>query len=162
MKAIKADKVNPRGMRNVVDGELGFLQGFEFNTDASLKDTLSVVFTTSIDRASGIATVEVPSLVPTETIKAPEGATHYRLVCGASAIDFDTEVYITDIKQSPYQPWTAAMAPALNLTANVPAASTHPLFLVVGIQFFQEVNGTYYTLKSGEHNALSLVKVDHS
>ena len=149
-------------MRNVVDGELGFLKGFEFNYGASLKDTLSVVITSTIDRATGIATVEVPSLVPTETITVPEGASHYRLVCGAAEIDFENETYQTDIKQSPYLPWTAATAPALSLPANVPAASTHPLFLVVGVQFFQEVNGTYYTLKTGEHNALSLVKVDNS
>jgi hypothetical protein len=159
MKAIKADKVNPRGLRNVIDGELGFLQGFEFNNGASMKDTVAAVFTTSIDRASGIGKVDLPALVPTEVIKAPEGATHYRLVCGGAEIDFATEVFVTDIKESVYQPLTAATAPALGLSVTLPAASTHPLFLVVGIQFFQEVNGIYYPLKSGEHNALSLARV---
>jgi hypothetical protein len=160
MKAIKADTVNPRGLRNAVDGELGFLQGFEFNSGANLKTTLSALYTTTIDRVTGVMSVNVPSLVPTEAITAPEGATHYRMVCGGAAIDFEAETYTTDIEESAYQPWTAATAPALSLTANVTAASTHPLFLVVGIQFFQEVNGTYYALKSGEHNALSIVKVD--
>jgi hypothetical protein len=160
MKALKADTVNPRGLRNVVDGELGFLQGFEFNNGADLKTTFSALYTTSIDRVTGVMTVNIPSLVPTETITAPEGATHYRVVCGGAAIDFKAETYTVDVEQSPYQAWTAATAPALSLTANVPAASTHPLFLVVGLQFFQEVNGTFYTLKSGEHNALSIVKVD--
>ena len=160
MKVIKADVVNPRGSRTVTNGQLGFLQGFEFNSGASIRETLSVILNTSIDRATGIMSVDVPSLVPTETIKAPEGATHYRIVCGAAEVNFDLEEYKTDIKQSTYLPWTAATATALSLTTNAPAASTHPLFLVVGIQFFQQVNGTYYALKSGEHNALSLVKVD--
>ena len=160
MKAIKADAINPRGLRNVVNGNLGFLRGFEFNNNANLKTTLSVVCTTSINRATGTATVEVPSLVPSEAIKAPEGATHYRIVCGAAAINFEAETFNADIQMSGYQPWTAATAAALTITANVPAASTHPLFLVMGIQFFQQVNGVYYALKSGVHNALSLVEVD--
>lgn len=162
MKSIKADSVNPRGQRTVADGNLGFLQGFEFNTDAQLKTTLSAVYTTSIDRATGSATVDIPALVPTEAIKAPVEATHYRVICGAAAIDFANETSTTAIQQSPYLPLTGTTAPALNLSASLPAASTLPLFLVVGIQFFQEVNGAHYVLKSGVHNALSLVKVDHS
>jgi hypothetical protein len=160
MKAVKADIVNPRGLRTVTDGELGFLKGFEFNNSNNLKTTLTVPYTTSIDRVTGVMQVDVPSLVPTEAVKAPEGATHYRLVCGAAEINFDTEEYKTDTKESTYLPLIPTTAPALGLTATVPAASTHPLFMVVGIQFFQQVNGIFYVLKSGEHNALSLVEID--
>ena len=39
------------------------------------------------------------------------------------------------------------------------AASTHPLFLAMGIEFYQEVNGTMYPLKNGAYNALALVKL---
>jgi len=160
MKVIKADVVNPRGQRTVTDGNLGFLQGFEFNNGASLRETLAVQYTTTIDRAAGTARVDLPALVPTESIKAPAGATHYRLVCAGAEIDFDTEAYKTDVKESIYLPLTATPAAALSLTATVPAASTHKLLMVLGLQFFQEVNGLYYALKSGEHNALSIVKVD--
>ncbi|ANE51568.1 hypothetical protein [Flavisolibacter tropicus] len=160
MKVVKADTVNPRGLRNVVDGELGFLQGFEFNNSADLKTTLAALYTTSINRATGLMTVNIPALVPTETIKAPEGATHYRVVCGGAEIDFKAETYTADFEESPYLPWTATTAAALSLTANVTPASELPLFLVMGLQFFQEVNGTYYALKTGEFNALSIVKVD--
>jgi hypothetical protein len=31
---------------------------------------------------------------------------------------------------------------------------------VLGIEFYQEVNGTYYSLKNGAFNALSIVQVD--
>jgi hypothetical protein len=33
-----------------------------------------------------------------------------------------------------------------------------PLFLVLGIEFYQEVNGEEYPLKNGSFNALSIVK----
>jgi hypothetical protein len=159
MQAVKADSVNPRGQRTVTDGDLSFLKGFEFNNGADLNGTLTALYTTVINRATGVINVDILPLVPIRAIKAPIGTTHYRVVCGAAEIDFDAETYTTDIEESAYLPWTAAMAPSLSLTANVPAASTHPLFLVVGVLFFQEVNGLYYELKSADHNALRLVDV---
>jgi hypothetical protein len=37
--------------------------------------------------------------------------------------------------------------------------SAFPLFLVLGIEFYQEVNGEEHPLKNGSSNALSIVKV---
>ncbi|WP_197428779.1 hypothetical protein [Phnomibacter ginsenosidimutans] len=51
---------------------------------------------------------------------------------------------------------------ALTLSNTVTAASTKPLFLVLGIEFYQEVNGSMYSLKNGTYNALALVKVSGS
>ena len=48
----------------------------------------------------------------------------------------------------------------INLANAVTPASTHPLFLVLGIEFYQEVNGQMYPLKNGAFNALALVKVN--
>jgi hypothetical protein len=42
----------------------------------------------------------------------------------------------------------------------VTAASTKPLFLALGVEFYQEVNGQMYPLKNGAYNPLALVKVD--
>ena len=47
----------------------------------------------------------------------------------------------------------------INLNNNVTANSTHPLFLVLGVEFYQDVNGVKYPLKNGAYNALSIVKV---
>jgi hypothetical protein len=33
------------------------------------------------------------------------------------------------------------------------------MFIVLGISFYQEVNGKNYSLKNGAYNALSVVKV---
>jgi hypothetical protein len=49
---------------------------------------------------------------------------------------------------------------ALNLTNALTAQSTLPIFLLFGIEFYQEVNGIYYPLKSGSYNALTLVAVN--
>ena len=52
IRVIQADLVNPRGKRNVVDGEAELLRGFEFNQQSSLDSILAVEFTSTIDRVS--------------------------------------------------------------------------------------------------------------
>ena len=49
---------------------------------------------------------------------------------------------------------------AIAQTNQVTAASTKPLFLALGIEFYQEVNGQMYPLKNGAFNPLSIAKVD--
>jgi hypothetical protein len=42
----------------------------------------------------------------------------------------------------------------------VTANSTKPLFLSLGLEFFQEMNGDKYALKDGSVNCHTIVKVD--
>jgi hypothetical protein len=37
--------------------------------------------------------------------------------------------------------------------------STKPLFLALGVEFYQQVNGQMYPLKNGSYNPLALVSV---
>jgi hypothetical protein len=48
---------------------------------------------------------------------------------------------------------------AINQVNTVTPNSTKPLFLALGIEFFQEVNGQMYPLKNGAYNPLALVQV---
>jgi hypothetical protein len=48
---------------------------------------------------------------------------------------------------------------AINAAFAAGANSTQSLFLLLGIAFYQEVNGKNYSLKNGSFNALSIVKV---
>jgi len=56
------------------------------------------------------------------------------------------------------RPWEAPATTAINFSNTLSAASTLPVFLVLGIEFYQEVNGEEYPLKNGSFNALSIVK----
>jgi hypothetical protein len=55
--------------------------------------------------------------------------------------------------------WNDDTTTAANLSSTLTPNSTMPLFLVFGIKFFQEVNGTLYALRNGTFNALQVVKV---
>ena len=75
MRVIKADRVSNRGLRNVLDGELMLLQGFDFNGNAPLSATLYAPFSASIDRAAGVLEVDIPGFVPDSQVVAPRGTT---------------------------------------------------------------------------------------
>ncbi|TAL49613.1 MAG: hypothetical protein EPN92_02640, partial [Chitinophagaceae bacterium] len=159
MKVIKADEVSPRGFRNVIDGEAELLNGFEFNANSKLGTTLYAPFTNILNRVSGELTVNIPSFIPINMVAAPAGTTHFKIVSAGAEIDFENGDYVNDFKTTAELPWDAAATANINLVNVVTANSTKPLFLLLGIEFFQEVNGAKYSLKNGAFNALALVKV---
>lgn len=159
VEVIQEDITNPRGQRNVIDGEAELLEGFEFNISGKLGTTLYAPYTSTIDRIAGTLTVGVPSFVPINMVAAPGGTTHFKVVSAGAEVDFENESFIMETQASAILPWDATATAVLNLSNAVTANSTHPLFLALGIEFYQEVNGQMYPLKNGAFNPLSLVKV---
>jgi hypothetical protein len=159
VRVIQADAINPRGLRNVIDGEAELLEGFEFNITGKLQTTLFVPFTSVIDRVAGILTVDIPAYVPLEMVAAPSGATHFNLNSAGLEIDFEQGVYVSDISGISNIDLNNETVDALTLTHTVTPNSTKPLFILLGIEFYQEVNGSRYPLKNGAYNALAIVKV---
>jgi hypothetical protein len=160
VKVIHEDITNPRGLRNVIDGEAELLESFEFNLNGKLGTTMYAPYVGTINRVTGDISVNIPSFIPLNMIAAPGGTTHFKIVAAGMEIDFENEVFTTDTSETVQLPWDANATAPINLANNVPANSTHPLFLVLGIQFFQEVNGVQYPLKNGAYNALAIVKVN--
>ncbi|OSZ80188.1 hypothetical protein CAP36_02750 [Chitinophagaceae bacterium IBVUCB2] len=159
VKVIQEDVTNVRGLRNVIDGEAELLEGFEFNIAGKLGTTIYAPFTATIDRVAGTLTANIPAFVPINMIAAPGGSTHFKIVSTGAEIDFENETFVMDAQATGVLPWDAAATAVINLVNAVTANSTHPLFLALGIEFYQEVNGQMYPLKNGAYNALALVKV---
>ncbi len=160
VKVIQADLVSERGLRNVIDGEAELLLGFEFNIRGKLGTSLFAPYTGAIDRVTGEITVDIPPFVPVNMIAAPSGTTHYKIISAGAEIDFEAETFIEQHSETAILPWDAVATVAVAQTNQVTAASTKPLFLALGIEFYQEVNGQMYPLKNGAFNPLSIVKVD--
>ncbi len=159
VKVIQADLVNERGLRNVIDGEAELLLGFEFNLRGKLGTTLYAPFVGAIDRVSGEITVDIAPFIPANMIVAPSGTTHYKIISGGAEIDFENEVFTVATSETAILPWDATLTVAVAQTNQVTAASTKPLFLALGIEFYQEVNAQMYPLKNGAFNPLALIKV---
>lgn len=160
MKVIKADALNPRGERNVIDGEAMLLEGFEFNINSKLGTSLFASYTATMNRVTGELTIDVPAFIPVNLVAAPSGATHFKLISAGAEIDFENQSYTVETGNSTDLPLDVTATAAIQLQHHVTANSTKPLFLVLGIEFYQEVNGNLYSLKNGAFNALALVKVD--
>jgi hypothetical protein len=159
VKVIQADAINERGLRNVIDGEAELLLGFEFNIRGKLGTTLYAPFVGAIDRVAGEIKVDLAPFVPLNMISAPSGTTHYKIISGGAEIDFEAETFVVQTSATAILPWDAAPTVAISHTNQVTAASTKPLFLALGIEFYQEVNGQMYALKNGAFNPLALVNV---
>jgi hypothetical protein len=159
MKVVKADATNGRGLRNVLDGELELLKGFDFNANSQLITSLVSPFTASIDRPTGKLSVAIDSFVPKNDIAAPAGSTHFKISSAGMEVDFEKEKSIADFQSSDVLPIDNNPTAPINLINAVTANSTHPLFIALGIEFFQIVNGQMYPLNNGAFNALSLVDV---
>ncbi|MEP5341042.1 MAG: hypothetical protein ABJL44_16115 [Algibacter sp.] len=157
---VKTDSTNERGLRTVQDGNLNLLEGFEFNLNGKLGATLFAAFTKGFDRASGDATLNIVAFSPTVRIAAPSGTTHFKVVMGGAELDFANETSTFENDETAILPYTVANTAPIGLSATLTANSTLPVVQVLGIEFYQEVNGQMYELKNGSYNALAAVTID--
>jgi hypothetical protein len=140
VKVIQADLTSQRGLRNVIDGEAELLKGFEFNIRGKLGTSLFAPFVGKIDRAGGKIIVEIASFIPTNMIAAPTGTTHFKIISAGAEVDFEGETFVVANSETLILPWDAVATVDISQTNNVTANSTKPLFLALGIEFYQFVN----------------------
>ena len=160
VKVIQADLVSERGLRNVIDGEAELLFGFEFNIRGKLGTSLFAPFVPTIDRAAGEIKVDLASFIPANMIAAPSGTTHFKIISGGAEVDFEAETFVVASSETAILPWDRTATAVISQTNAVTANSTKPLFLALGVEFYQQINGQMYPLKNGAFNPLSIAKVD--
>jgi len=157
---LRMDQTSTRGQRNVIDGEATLLEGFEFNINGKLTTTLLAPYAVSLNRATGLASVELAAFIPAKMMSVPGGATHFKIRTAAAFVDFENATGALVEADSGYLPINNIATALLSLTMQLPAASTHPLFVVLNVEFVQDVNTVKYALQNGAFNACTLVKVD--
>ncbi|UFH34435.1 hypothetical protein [Flavobacterium acetivorans] len=159
VKVIQADQTNERGLRNVIDGEAELLTGFDFNIRGKLGTSLFAPFERTIDRATGTIAVDLDSFLPANMIAAPGGTTHFKIISAGAEINFEADTFVVGSSETAILPWDMTPTAAINHSNLVTPNSVSPLFLAVGVEYFQEVNGQMYPLKNGAYNPLALVQV---
>ncbi|MBL0146063.1 MAG: hypothetical protein IPP48_10085 [Chitinophagaceae bacterium] len=160
MSVITSDSTSDKGKRHVNAGNINLVKGFDFNNNSTLGKTLFAPYSTTIDRASGQVDFTLPAFAPRKAINAPAEATHCKIVMAAATIDFTSEQYASNEKETALLPLDMNVVPATTLQAILPANSISPLLVAAGVQFFMETNGKYYPLKSKAFNPLSIVAAD--
>ena len=157
-QALNFDTTNVRGQRNVVDGQLSTIDGFNFNAGTPLDSIFFVPYTASIDRTSGEVEVVLPAYIPTDSVLAPVNATHYRIVATAAELNFTDYQEVHETQQPAEVALNSTTTMSTTLTCTLPANSTQPLVLALGIEFLMESGATKYPLKDGSAHAI--IKLD--
>ena len=157
LKVVKSDTVNERGLRTIENGDLNIIKGFEFNLNGKLGATLFTAFKNDFDRTTGEAVVSIPPFAPKVRIAAPKGTTHFKIVTGVAELDFETEASTFESAETAILPYDNVDTSVIALIASIAADSELTVILVLGIEFYQEVNGGMYPLKNGAYNALAIV-----
>ena len=103
--------------------------------------------------------IDLLPFVPANMIAAANGTTHFKIISAGAEIDFEAETFVVATSETDILPWDSNPTDAINHVNPVTPGSTKPLFLALGLEFFQEVNGRMYPLKNGSYNPLALVQV---
>ena len=156
LKIVKTDSTNVRGERTIQDGDFELLKNFDFNKRAKLGATLFAPVESAYDRVTGIADVTLDAFSPKVRIAAPKGTTHFKIVMGAAELDFVNQTSTFENDETAILPYKKADTAAIDLSATVAENSTLPVVMVLGIEFYQEVNGEMYSLRNGAYNSLAV------
>jgi hypothetical protein len=159
LNVMKLDTTNNRGERTVVAGDVNLLQGFNFNIKSNLSSVLTAPFTTTVTRNTGALEVSIPAFLPAMSIQAPAGTTHFKIVSAGLEANFEAGTYVKDENESAVLPYGNSTTGLISLSNSVTPNSTDPLFIVLGVRFYSEVNGVQYPLKDSLYNGLTIVKV---
>jgi hypothetical protein len=153
------DTTSARGQRNVGVGVAttaakALIKGFEFNNAALLGSILFKPY--AVNTTTGVITIT--GLIPANDVTIPSGATHMSITGAYANINFATGV--ADVKSTNVQNLAVnAAATTVTLTPTAVPAGTGTKLFLLKIEFFQQVNGTQYSLKNGAYNALRVIEV---
>jgi hypothetical protein len=157
----KQDNISGRGERTILNGPLEQIREFEFNIGRTLASTLRADVTATMERLTGELTIGIQTFIPQAAVSAPAGATHMRFGAVGQTIDFNAGTAVKEVTYSAYVPLDATIPTApITLTCNVTPNSILPSFLVLGIEFFDEVSGQKYALADDSHSCSQLVGFD--
>lgn len=158
-KVKNLDLTSDRGERKVSIGlqtpqGKEILKGFNFNNQAIIGSVLFAPY--SIDSATGEITLT--NLNPMNDIAYPSGATHVGLTSAFAKVDFETGENSIEISPAVNLPIDNTTATQTLVPPAVPSGTGNDFMLLL-VEFFQEVNGSQYILKNGSFNVLSIVEI---
>lgn len=157
---LRTDTANLRGARRVELGNLNMLRNFDLNPQQGLADAFKSPYNVVVDRVHGNVTFTVPEFVPSQTVVAPEDATHFRIIGHVAELDIVNNLYKTSAFASGYLPWTNTSVAAQVLTGSFPTGSDLTLICGLGLEFYQESDGVKYLMGNRAFNSYRLVALD--
>ncbi|OGX90486.1 hypothetical protein [Hymenobacter coccineus] len=159
---IGMDETNDRGARILDKDNALELVGFDFNASASLSQVFFGSYTTAA--AGADLTISLPSLNGLTDVAAPQGATHFELMLGSAAINFETGAISQGAVAAPLGSLPlngpVLVNQAIKASLAVPPTADDVVLGVLGVNFYQLLNGKQYPLNNNASNPLAIVYAD--
>ena len=157
-EVIQLDDTSDRGQRVFDSSNSAPLLGFNFNAGAGIGQTM--YFPYEVTGVGADVTMTIPALNPVSDIVAPQGTTHFELVFAASSLDMETLTFTNAVVAAPLGILAVNSVALVNqaMVASFPAAppAANLVVGVVGINFYQQVNGKFYPLNNNSTNPLAI------
>jgi hypothetical protein len=150
--------VSDRGQRKFTIGietpeGKALLEGFEFNKYAPLSTILKPAYEVDTDTGS----FQIVGFYPKEHLEIPENAANVRF--GFACVVIHPDTMKSSVKFVSNSLFLLILAADVALTLDsLPEGDGVKMFYVL-VEYFQDLNGKQYPLKSGAFNALKLVRV---
>ena len=155
----KLDTTSDRGQRSVAVAIVDqpakdMLKGFNFNIRAMLNAILYRPIT--LDPATG--EIEIADLIPVNHIAASGNATHVSFTAAWANVNFADGTYELSLSSAMNLPLDSTQSTVTVTPSGAPAGTGTDVYIML-VEFFQEVNGTQYSLNNGGYNAMNIVDV---
>ena len=152
----QSDMTNEWGQRTVQDGQLSLLEGYDLNCRKSLFNMFPMRIATDINGMTGICRITAPSFVPQDMLRYEGDPSHVRFSIAACCFDFPSGWYSFRLQHSNYLPVRDQVS--LQLMTMVDVQDKRPVFLLLGVAFYNAVNKHYHLSRTAGGLYLTIVK----
>ena len=160
MKILQSDTINLRGKRKISEGNINALMNFQFSKKVPFDTVFYLDPGITVDLAAGTAQVQWLDFSPVVDVREQPEATHLRLFSIVATVDFDLVKVESSFNVSTEIELVPTLSPSFNHDFTFTPSTGLPLYILLGIEFVQELNGVYYPLRNGNYNAMEIYHIE--
>lgn len=149
IRIVHSDPVRGRGRRIVTAAALPMLEGFNFNRDRALVDTLYAPYNISFDRTTGLIAIHLPFFKAGTMVDGLSKAASCCIIGCAAAIDFRRQQTAFVQQDTGILKFISTNTRSIHLDLQLPANNPHPVIVALGVEFPGDK----------KFNAMAIVKV---
>ncbi|GAC1385012.1 MAG: hypothetical protein NVSMB45_13370 [Ginsengibacter sp.] len=159
-KILNSDTVNDLGLRAVEKGNLRLLKGFNFNINCGLENGSYGAYSVSVARSTGLSNIKIGRFSIKDFLRMPKAATHFQFVGAMVEINFLGRETWRSFSESGFISTNELVCNNILMGFKSEVESKWPMFFVMGVHFYDVVNGVMERLAESVYNGLDVIWVD--
>ena len=149
LRILHTDPVSSRGARIITPVALPMLEGFNFNRDTALGDTLYAPYHISFNYVTCLAGIHLPFFNTATMVNTLSNADSFSIIGCAAAIDFVGQETEFVQQQTDFITFTSFHPASIHFALQLPPGNKHPVIIAIGVMFPDDK----------KFNAMAVVKV---